>query len=78
MNNSAVDPIYLPHEIDYSDARTYKAFNNQFPNGKLRQLFNDPSYKGNLEFFVDEIETMVEYMFLGLGNKRGRNQIQVR
>lgn len=65
-------------EFAYSDCTAVKAFNNQYPTGKLRQLFNDPSWKGNLEFWVDEIETEAETMFLGLNRRRKRGVTIVR
>jgi hypothetical protein len=69
MSNALLSWTLQPHEVDYSNARTYKAFNNQYPTGRLRQLFNDPSWEGNLEFWVDEIETLADDM-LWVWNKK--------
>ena len=60
LNNPALPWNRVPHELAYSNSRAFKSFNNQWMTGKLRQLFNDPSWKGNLKGFVDELETNTE------------------
>jgi hypothetical protein len=70
INSPDLTVYWRPHELDYSNVRYVRSFNNQYPDGKLRQLFNDPGFYGNLDFWLDEIETEIEYMFLNLGRKR--------
>ena len=54
----------------YSNSQNVKAFNNQTPDGKLWQFFNDIRYLNNTDYFLDEIETQVDDVLLGLQRRK--------
>lgn len=58
--NNAIDPYREPQVFAYGVTERKKSFNNQHPGGKLRQLFNDPSWKDNNAYWMDEIATLAE------------------
>jgi hypothetical protein len=49
-----------PLEVDYSDAQNLKVFRNIFPDGRLRRVFNDPHWYGNVNYWIEEIETELD------------------
>lgn len=58
--NNVINQYLEPQVLAYGVTDLKKAFNNQHPGGKLRQLFNDPSWKDNNAYWLDEIATLAE------------------
>lgn len=68
--NPGTNQYHRAHTIDYADSQAAKAFNNQYPIGKLIQAFNDPSWYNNTDYWLDEIETLAEDVVWAWSDKR--------